>query len=93
MRVLIMAALIVAAGVAGSPADADCTPGPADKCLNLDLLPQISQQIVAREGAGLPIKPAVATGQPDTPPYTGPKVGLAKTPRAVPTVGYSWSLQ
>jgi len=52
-------------------------------------VPQISQQIVARDQAAPVAK--TATGASTDTPYTGPTVGLTPTPRRFPTLGYHWS--
>lgn len=91
MRTRLSAATIAAVLVVGTGALAACPPGQTRSCVNLDLVPQISQQIVAQE----PAAPATKTGpraDADT-PYTGPTVGLAPNVRRAPTVGYRWSLQ
>jgi len=68
---------------------------PADNCLNLTALPQISAGVVAAE-------PAPAAKAPSyTPPaeggtYQGPTLGMSKPDpgvKPVPTVGYHWSLE
>jgi hypothetical protein len=64
--------------------------GPSRDCLDLNLVPQITQQIVAGEHLGVPPKAAPAT-EPK-PAYTGPTVGVSRTVRQAPTVGYRWSI-
>jgi hypothetical protein len=59
-------------------------------CLDLNLVPQITQQIVAGEHLGVPPKTAPAA-EPQ-PAYTGPTVGVSRTVRQAPTVGYRWSI-
>ena len=84
-------ATIAAALVVGTGALAACPPGQTRNCVNFDIVPQISQQIVAKE----PVTPAnklVPRADPDT-PYSGPTVGLAPNVRRAPTVGYKWALQ
>jgi len=68
------------------------TPAPANGCVNLNGLPQISDQIVATEPHRVPAK--TAPPSLDT-PYTGPTLGLTKPDpgvRPTPTVGYHWSI-
>jgi hypothetical protein len=59
-------------------------------CLDLNLVPQITQQIVAGEHIAAP--PKTAPGGEAQPAYTGPTVGLSRTVRQAPTVGYRWSI-
>lgn len=84
------AAAIVAASLLGAvPASAACPPGQSRNCVNLDLTPQISQQVVA----GAPSATPKAAPRGDAKPaYSGPIVGLSPTARPTPTVGYRWSL-
>jgi hypothetical protein len=83
--------LFVAATLLGSAvAEGACLPGQTRDCvINLGLVPQISQQIVAKERVAPVAK--TATGASSGTPYTGPTVGLTPTVRRVPTVGYRWS--
>ena len=69
---------------------AGCPPK-ARNCVDLNGLPEIAGQIIAAEKpAPLPLKlPTDAAKQP----YTGPTVGLTKTSRQTPTVGYRWAIQ
>jgi hypothetical protein len=86
-----VSAAIVAASLVGSgPAWSACPPGQSRNCVNLDPVPQISQQIVAGERIATPPKNSpVAAPQPA---YTGPTFGLSRTVRQTPTVGYRWSI-
>jgi hypothetical protein len=79
---------VAAAALLGSAsADATCAPGQTRDCvINLGVVPQISQQIVANDRAA----PAAKAATAET-PYTGPTVGLTPTPRKFPTFGYRWS--
>ena len=90
MHTRLSAATIAAILLVGTGALAACPPGQTRNCVNLDLVPQISQQIVAQE-PNAPAKAGPRTNA-DT-PYTGPTVGLAPNVRRAPTVGYRWSLQ
>jgi hypothetical protein len=67
-----------------------CPPGQTRDCINLDAVPEISKQIVARE----PVAPAAKPqGFGDaTTPYTGPTVGVSDKARRAPTVGYRWAI-
>jgi hypothetical protein len=88
----IVAAFTVAASiVGGGVAVAACRTGAKVDCVDLDLVPQISQQIVATEHIVVPPKEAPAA-EP-RPAYTGPIVGAAKNVRRAPTIGYRWSIE
>ena len=90
MRVGIAAAVIAASLSGGATGWAACPHGQSRNCLDLDAVPQISQGIVAREQ----VAPAPKTAPAAEPQahYTGPTVGLSKTVRQAPTVGYIWSI-
>ena len=67
---------------------------PKGDCLNLTAVPQISAGVVASEPA--PVVKAPSYTPPAQNPYEGPTVGMTKPDpgvRAVPTVGYHWSLE
>jgi len=83
---LMMIALVAAAG----PAGAACTLSQSAKCVDLDAVPQISEQIVARERFVAPPKSA-PRANPDT-PYTGPTIGVNRQLRQAPEVGYRWAI-
>jgi hypothetical protein len=104
-RRMAFAAYLVAA-LTGVGAFAACPPDPpnpkvhpakkrpATGCVDLNTLPQISEQIVARERAAPVAKPAYAPPEPRK--YEGPTLGLTKPEPGVmptPTVGYHWVLQ
>ena len=91
MHTRLSAATIAAVLVAGTGALAACPPGQTRNCVNFDLVPQISQQIVAQD-ATTPASKALPRADPDK-PYTGPTVGIAPGVRRAPTVGYRWALQ
>jgi hypothetical protein len=90
MQTGVVAALIAASVMAGSPAWSACSGGKLRNCVDLDLVPQISQQIVGDERIDAP--PKRARPSEWQPPYTGPTVGAAPNIRRGPTVGYRWSL-
>ena len=91
MRTRLSAAIAAALLLGGTSALAACPPGQTRNCVNFDLVPQISEQIVAEEpGAAGP--KAGPRAKSDT-PYTGPTVGIAPGVRRAPTVGYRWALQ
>ena len=67
---------------------------PSGNCFNLNAVPQISAGVVAAEP--LPPHKAPTYSDPTPAAYEGPTLGLTKPDpgvRAVPTVGYKWSLQ
>ena len=67
---------------------------PTDNCVNLTVVPQISAQIVAAEPA--PVVKTPTYSDPTPAKYEGPTLGMSKPDpavRAVPTVGYKWSLE
>jgi hypothetical protein len=84
------AAKIAAFVLAGGTAWSACPPGQSRNCVDLDLVPQISQQIVAGERVAAPATAAPAA-EP-TPAYTGPALGLSRMNRRAPTVGYRWAI-
>jgi hypothetical protein len=90
MRAGLVAAIVAASAFGGSAAGAACPAGARGHCVDLDLVPQISQQIVATEPIVAPRK-AVPTVEPQ-PGYTGPTIGAAKNLRRAPEVGYRWSI-
>jgi hypothetical protein len=68
---------------------------PADNCLNLTAVPQISAGVVAAEPAPA-VKPPSYTPPADGGTYQGPTLGVSKPDpgvRPTPTVGYHWSLE
>jgi hypothetical protein len=82
------AVLLCAAG-----ANAACPPGQTRGCaqVNLNAVPEITEQIVSREAAAA----AAKKGPPDAAaqePYTGPTVGVSDRARRAPMVGYRWSI-
>ncbi|MFZ2007635.1 MAG: hypothetical protein WB697_21060 [Stellaceae bacterium] len=101
-------AVFVGLSLAGSAALAAC-PANASKAhtakaraearncanrVNLGAVPAISANVVAGEPAPI-VKPPTYT-DPKPSPYEGPTLGMSKPDpgvRAVPTVGYKWSLE
>ena len=67
-----------------------CPAGPARNCVDLNLTPQISQQIVAKDPAGN--APKLNPNGGSQAPYTGLTVGVAPNVRRAPTVGYRWAI-
>jgi hypothetical protein len=98
MRAGVSAAIVAASIVAGSTAWSACPQGQSPSqshsqsrnCVNLDGVPQISQQIVA--GEHIPTPPKTNPVAEATPGYTGPAVGVSKMLRRAPTVGYRWAI-
>jgi hypothetical protein len=84
------ATVLAASLICANGALAACPPGAAGNCVNLDTVPQISQQIVAKEHVAPAAKGAPNTGTEA--PYTGMTVGVPKnsTGRGA-TVGYRWA--
>jgi hypothetical protein len=64
--------------------------GQSGDCLDLNLVPQITQRLVADEHITTPPKTAPVAAPPAA--YTGPTVGVSRTVRQAPTVGYRWSI-
>ena len=90
MRAGVSAAIVAVSVLAGSTAWSACPPGQSRNCVNLDGVPQISQQIVAGEHVAAP--PKTAPPGEANPAYTGPAVGVSKMLRRAPTVGYHWAI-
>jgi hypothetical protein len=91
MHARLAAAIVAAAVFGGGACGAACPPGAKGRCVDLDGVPEISQQIVATEHIVTPPKD-VPAAEPQ-PAYTGPIVGAAKNVRRAPTVGYRWSIE
>lgn len=105
MRAGVSAAIIAASLLGSSTAFSACPSGQSPtgqsptgqsrtsqsrNCLDLDLVPLISQQIGARERLAAP--PKTAPAAEPRPAYSGPTVGLSRTVRQAPTVGYRWAI-
>jgi hypothetical protein len=90
MRAGILAAAAAAFLVAAGAAWAGCPPGPARGCVNLDLAPQTSRDIVAGDRLSAPSK-TVPTNAGKS-PYTGPTVGFSDRVRRAPEIGYRWAI-
>jgi hypothetical protein len=88
MRIGIPAAVAVAFLAAASAVSAACPPGKAQGCVNLDLAPNISQDIVAAEP---PSGPKATPASTEKQPYTGPTIGFNNRVRRAPQIGYRWS--
>ena len=94
MRAGVSAMIVAASLLAGGAAWAACPPGQppsqSRNCVDLGSVPQISQQIVDGEHIAAP--PKTTPADDAQPAYTGPAVGLSKTVRPAPTVGYHWAI-
>lgn len=90
MRAGVSALIIAAFTLAGGTAWSACLPSKSHQCVDLAIVPEISQEIVAGERIEAPRKTAPAVAP--RPAYTGPTVGLSPTVRQTPTVGYRWSI-
>lgn len=91
---MVKAPVLVLLAIAALPwsaaAEAACPPKQTRDCvINLDTVPQISQQIVASERVAPKGKAAPKTEAKT--PYTGPTIGVTPTVRMYPQVGYHWS--
>jgi hypothetical protein len=92
----IVAAFLLGSGAAwsacppGQSRAGQSHPGQSRNCLDLNLMPQITREIVAGEHIAVPPKAAPAAEQ--KPAYTGPTVGVSRTVRQAPTVGYRWAI-
>ena len=91
MHAGVSAAIIAATALFSGTAWSACVPGKSRNCVvNLNLAPQISQQIVAREHLAAP--PVATPAAEPIPAYTGPTVGFSPMERRAPTVGYRWAI-
>ena len=98
MRAGVSAAIVAAFLLGSGTAFSACPPGQSraaqpragHDCLDLDLVPQISQQIGASEH--IATRPKTAPLADQKPAYTGPTVGVSRTVRQAPTVGYRWAI-
>jgi hypothetical protein len=90
MRAGISAAIIAGSVMASGAACADCKSIRSRDCVNLDLVPQISEQIVGAEHIAAPQQNAPAASA--IPAYTGPIFGVSPTVKQAPTVGYRWAI-
>ena len=90
MRIGLPVAIALVFLAAAGAASAACSPGQTPGCVNLDLTPKVSQDIVGTEG--LAIRPKVAPASAEKVPYTGPTVGFSDRVRRAPEIGYKWSL-
>lgn len=90
MRTGISAAIVAASVLYGGTAGSACLQSQSHRCVDLAIVPQVSQEIVAGEHIVVP--PKTAPKAEPRPAYTGPTVGLSPTVRQTPTVGYHWSI-
>ena len=87
---IIIAAAVLTGGTAWSACPQGQSRGQSRNCVNLDGVPQISQQIVADER--IATAPKTAPAAEPAPAYTGPSLGVSKMLRRAPTVGYRWAI-
>lgn len=91
MRSELSAAIVAASMLASGAAGAACPRGSPASCVDFNLIPQISDQVVAAEKIA---KPAKSLAIPDKEkPYTGPTIGVV--PHSVgraAEVGYRWAI-
>lgn len=94
MRIGVSAAIVAVSVLTGSIAWSACLPNQSRTCVDLGVVPEISQQIVAGEGSPAPpkIAPDTEPSAPYTGPTLGPTTGVGPAVRRAPTVGYRWSL-
>jgi hypothetical protein len=90
MRKSISAAIAAAFLTAAGAASAACSPGQANGCVNLDLAPKVSQDIVGTKP--LSPRPKAAPAGAAKVPYTGVTVGFSDKVRRAPEIGYRWAL-
>ncbi len=90
MRAGVCAAVIAASVLSNGAGLAACPAGKTRNCVNFDLLPQISQQIVAAEH--IPAPPKTAPTPEKVQGYTGPTIGAAPNLGRAPEVGYRWAI-
>lgn len=85
-----IAAACLLAPIAATGAGASCPPGRTRDCVNLELLPQVSRDIVATEP--IPAAPRRLPAVEAVAPYTGPTIGVNKSVRQAPEIGYRWAI-
>ena len=100
MRAGVSVAIVAASLLGSGTAFSTCPPGQSraaqpraghsHDCLDLDLVPQISQQIGANER--IATQPKTAPPADQKPAYTGPTIAVSRTVRQAPTVGYRWAI-
>ena len=92
MNARVSLSIVAAAVLFGAAANAACPPGQPNGCANVDLsvLPQITDQIVARE-VPAPAPKKAALPELSAQPYTGPTLGVSDHARRAPMVGYRWA--
>lgn len=90
MRRGISAAIAAAFLAVAGAASAACPPGQPKGCVNLDLTPKVSQDIIGAEQ--LSPRPKAAPASVEQKPYTGVTVGFSDKVRRAPEIGYRWSL-
>ena len=67
-----------------------CVPTKQRSCVDLSVIPDIAEQVIAPVKLGHP-----ADKEPPAPPskdYTGPTIGVSNAVRRAPEIGYRWSI-
>ena len=100
MRICTSAAIVAAALLGTNAAWSACPPGQsraarqpagqARSCIDLNLVPQVTQQVV--EGQHIATPPKTAPPAAPSSAYTGPTLGVSRTVRQTPMVGYRWAI-
>ena len=85
---------LAAALVCAAAAEAACPAGEA-RCAKVDLngVPEITQQIVAQQSAAPAQKPLTPAVPGAASSYTGPTFGVSDRARRAPVVGYRWAIE
>jgi hypothetical protein len=73
-----------------STAFAACPTNKRKTCVELNMTPTVSDQVITGDPSPLP--PKIAPSIDNKPPYTGPTVGVSPTVHKTPTVGYRWAI-
>jgi hypothetical protein len=90
MRSGVRAAVVAMAVLGGGSVWAACPPRHRHDCVDLNLAPQVSQDIIAAEP--LVTAPKNAPVAAPNSPYTGPTIGLTPQVRRAPEIGYRWAI-
>lgn len=93
MRMVAAATFTAAICFAHASLWAACAPRASRHCVNLDALPQISQDIVSDEAVPVPKRQPVAAPAAPSEHYTGPTIGLNRHLRRAPEIGYRWAIE
>jgi len=90
MRTGIPAAIAAVFLAAAGAVSAACPPWQPKGCVDLDLTPKVSRDIIGAEQ--LSSRPKAAPASAEKTPYTGVTVGFSDRVRRAPEIGYRWSL-